>query len=181
MFDWIWIGCSYWRTRRSGERIFFKGFRISFCSLKKEIQLSKKEFPLPFTVSLIDSDWVVRSSSTDVELFRLFICHELFNCWSWMLERNASEMLSEEISLPLPESGELLTKSCWFDVPVVGFEVENSFGRRNRFVGRDWRPYEEKKSKCELFKIRSACRDHTFNTSNGLWLLLFNFNSNSFV
>ncbi len=86
-----------------------------------------------FTVSLIEIDWDVISSGID-RLLLLFI----FHCWSWILDISTSDIFSEEISFPLPESGESLEKSCWFDVPFVEIEVVK-VGRRIKSVGRGGR------------------------------------------
>lgn len=72
----------------------------------------------------------------------LGIFHELVICWSWILDRKASAILSEDISCPLPESGESLDKSGWLDVPFVTFEavkVENNEVGRSKSVGRGGR------------------------------------------
>lgn len=90
-----------------------------------------------------DTDWVVRSS-----------VRELFICWSAKFDMNGSEILSEDISLPLPESGESLDGHWVFgDV-----KVENNEGKRDKSVGRD---------------------GQVFNRSK--FLLLVNLNSRSFV
>lgn len=73
----------------------------------------------------------------------VLVCHELVICWSWILDRKASDIFSEDISCPLPESGESLDKSCWFDIPFVETElvkVENTDGRSSKSFGRDERP-----------------------------------------
>lgn len=104
------------------------------------------------TVSFIDIDRFVTSSNIDVQLLLVLLLlllllillfHELVTCWSWILDRKASEILADDISCPLPESGESLDKSCWFEVPFVepeAVKLENNDGRRNKSVGRDGRP-----------------------------------------
>jgi hypothetical protein len=62
-----------------------------------------------FTVALMDMVCDVRSSRI------VGFVHVFVTCWSWRLDRSASERFSEEISFPLPESGESLEQSCWID------------------------------------------------------------------
>lgn len=70
--------------------------------------------------SLAEIDCVVKSSAMENVLL------ELFSGGSGALGVNGSEMLSEEISLPLPESGESLDRPCALD----------NDGKKSKSVGR---------------------------------------------
>lgn len=94
-------------------------------------------FFVVFDVSWIEIDLVVRSSMVDGQSFVMVVI-----CWSWILVRRVSERFSDEISLPLPESGESQDSSCWFDVNIL----ENRLGCKCNWIGRDGRFYSNENS-----------------------------------